>query len=491
MYRVAGCATLAMLLLPFGREHREPAVRERAAGTAHYASPTGRAFAGGTRERPWDLATALSGAGGRVQPGDTVWLLGGRYIGNRFTTELRGTPTARITFRQVPGQRAIIDGRLLARGAYLDFWGFEITQSSPLANPDIQLLDARTDHGRFINLVLHDANTHGLNFWTPGIDAELYGCIVYNNGTHENLDHGVYVHNETGVKRLIDNVFFNNYARGIQVYASRNNSRLQNVHVEGNMSFNNGTISAKSTRVNLLFNAQVPVESMSAVDNLLFFSTGVGGINARIGSAPQRYRKLIFRRNYLVGGRVGMELAREWENAIVDTNTVVALDGRTVAATSGATRSYRWEANRYMVNAASLAWIHDGLRLDFDSWRSRTGLGGTDRAGEPEPDQARVFVRPNKYERGRAHIAIVNYRRQPSVSVDVSGVLGIGDRFAIRNVQDLWGPAVVEGTYSGGAIRLPMTGVEPPAPVGRTPPQRAPRTGPLFDVFLLTSEPRR
>jgi hypothetical protein len=489
MLRVVAAAGLAVVAIASNREHGTPSELAPQTGRAYYVSPDGRASADGTRDRPWDLATAMAGAGGRVQPGDTVWLRAGRYVGDDFTTHLRGTAGARITFRQFPGERATIDGRLLARGAYLDFWGFEITQSNPLAKPEQQLLDGRTDYGRYINLVLHDANTHGVNFWTPGVDAELYGCIIYNNGTHENLDHGVYVHNEAGTKRLADNVFFNNYARGIQVYASRRNPHLRNVHAEGNISFNNGTISMASTRVNLLFNAQAPVEGMSAVDNLLFFSPGVGGINIRAGREAQPYRGLVLRKNYLVGGKIGIEMGREWQAAIVDSNTIVGLAGTTLVRTVGAASSYRWTANRYVADPASKAWNHGDRRLRFTAWRSESGLGATDRAGEPLPAQPVVFVRPNKYERGRAHIAVVNFPTRTSVQVDLTGMLGPGDRYEIRNVQDLWGPPVVSGTFAGAAITIPMAGVEPPAPVGRTTPSRAPRTAPLFDVFLLTRAP--
>src|SRR5213078_3276221 len=59
--------------------------------------------------RPWNLATALSGGNGKVQPGDTVWLRGGTYAG-QFRSTLTGTAAAPIVVRQYPGERAIIDG---------------------------------------------------------------------------------------------------------------------------------------------------------------------------------------------------------------------------------------------------------------------------------------------------------------------------------------------------------------------------------------------
>ena len=453
-----------------------------------YAGPAGGSSGAGTRASPWDLQTALSGAGGTVQPGDTVWIRGGRYEGINFTTALVGTAAARITFRAYPGERATIDGRLLARGAYLDFWGLEIMQSAPLTHPDVQLLDIRTDHGRFINLVLHDANTHGANLWTPGVDAELYGSIIYNNGTHENLDHGVYVHNDTGTKRVTDNVFFNNYARGIQVYASHNNDVLRNVVAEGNIAFNNGTISARSSRVNLLFNAQTPVEGMAAVDNLLFFSSGTDGVNLSAGKFPQRYRDLVVRGNVLAGGEAGLELGQAWSSVMVERNVVVVEDGAIAARITGGdlARAYRWRDNSYHARAEAKAWAFDGTRYPLAQWRAHTGLAAADRV-LPRPTSPLVVVRPNRFEAGRAHVAVVNYTGLPSVDVSVRGILREGDRYVVQNVQDLWGAPAASGIYRGGdRISLPMRGVTPPRPLGRRTPREPVRTGPRFDVFLLS-----
>jgi hypothetical protein len=454
-------------------------------------APAGTSAARGTRDDPWSLAWALAGAAGRVRPGDTVWLLDGVYPGTEFRTDLHGTAAARITFRQYPGVRATIDGRLLARGAYLDFWGFEIMQSDPLAHPEIQLLDARTDHGRFINLVLHDANTHGVNFWTPGVDAELYGCIVYNNGTHENLDHGTYVHNDSGVKRIVDNVFFANYARGIQVYASAANHALRNVHVEGNVSFNNGTISRRSTRVNLLISARARTEGMTAVDNMLFFSDGTGS-NIRLGHySPSFNGDVVVQDNYAAGGAVGLEMPVRWDRAAVEGNTWLG-SGEMVRLANGrepAPPTLRWRDNRYGKDAGAPAWRVGTRRHDFAGFRRATGLGTDDQVLGPAPFTPRVFVRPNRYEAGRAHIVIYNWDRRPVVAVNVAGVLHPGDRYEVRNVQALFDPPLTRGTYTGAVatIDVPMQGVTPPAPAGRGRWARpAPRTGPDFDVFLLT-----
>ena len=106
------------------------------------------------------------------------------------------------------------------------------------------------------------------------------------------------------------------------------------------------------------------------------------------------------------------------------------------------------------------------------------------------PRATKVVVRPNPYEAGRAHIIVYNWAKQPSVSVDLSGVLAAGDRYEVRNVQDLFAAPVASGTMTGTSLSIPMQGVAPPAPVGlRSSP--APKTGPEFDTFVVTRVPTR
>jgi len=455
-------------------------------GHGYHVAPTGQAAAAGTAADPWDLATALAGAGGRVHPGDTVWLGAGLYRG-RFQTALRGEPDAPIVFRQAPGVRATIDGTLRADGAHLVFWGFEITQSDPLGD-DFYGLQANASHSRYINLVIHDVGTQGVSFWNPGVDAELYGCIVYNNGSHENLDHGVYVHNEEGTKRLRDNVFFNNYARGIQVYASRRNPGIRGVRVEGNVAFNNGTIAERSTPVNLLLSAPVPTDDVAGIDNLLYYA-GDDGINIRVGNyTAQSNRRLELRGNYAAGGRIGLQMDHPWDHAVVRGNTFIGSGTLVRTGGPGLEARYDWGDNRYGGrDPASKAWRHDSVSGSFTAWRAASGLGAGDTVWGGPPRVAHVVVRPNAYEPGRGLIVVYNWGRDSSVAVDVSAILAPGDSFALRNVQDLWGPAVASGTYAGERLAVPMDGVVPPPPIGRATPRAAPRTGPLFDVFLLTT----
>lgn len=420
-----------------------PPVQSYYVAPAPRGTPSGR----GTSERPWDLATALAGAGGRIQPGDTVWLTQGRYPG-AYATQLRGAPGRLIVFRQQRGARATIDGTLRADGAYLAFWGFEIMQSNPVSGR--YGLEARTNNGLFINLIIHDAGTMGVSFWTPGEGAELYGCIVYNNGTHESFDHGVYVHNERGTKRLADNVIFNNLAYGIHAYAGPRNPPQRNIWIQGNIAFNNGTISRRyRAKGNILVGGEVPVSGVDVSSNYLYYS-GPEGVNLRLGYARLSNDDVIVRGNYLWGGETGLWFG-EWRRAQVDGNTIGGVK-RPIA----------------------------GVLQLFE----RGNL--VQQAGRV-PSTPAVFVRPNRYERGRASIVAYNFRRSAQLKADLRGVLNPGDAYELRSVQDVFGAPLARGTYSGDSIPLPTSDpVTVALPIGR-PTAAPPITRPTFDVFLLTT----
>ncbi len=455
--------------------------------------PTGTPGGDGSRGRPWDLATALAGGRGTVQPGDTIWLLGGVYAG-RFDGTLTGTSAAPIVVRQFPGERATIDGNLHVHGAYAIYWGFEITQSNPVANAN-DALETYGPNCKFINLIVHDAGKQGMSFWEDAGTSELYGSIFYNSGTHENFDHGVYAASEGGEKWIVDNIVFDNLAYGIHVYVGSRHPFLSNVHVRGNTAFNTGAISRDGFQnANVLVGGDVRTEHMTADSNMLYFP-GTAGRNLRLGMPRGDNRDIVVRGNYVAGGAVTL-LMNGWATAeVVDNEFVGAadiVDLSTRGEGGGSLAAHTWRGNTYMRDPAARAWRYQGAAYDFPAWEKVTGLGTTGVAtggsgGEGKaPTTPRVFVRPNKYEPGRATIVVFNWGRQPSVRVDVSRAVRVGARYELRNVQNLFGAPVLSGLYGGGSIEIPMTGVEPPRPVGRPAPPLA-RTGPAFDVFILNS----
>ncbi len=458
--------------------------------------PYGTFTGNGTDSAPWDLATALAGGhGNTIHAGDTVWMRVGTYSGS-FQTTLSGQPGTPIVFRGYPGERATINGSLAAQGSDLTFWGFEIMQTNPLNIVD-RVLEANTVNGRFVNLVLHDAGFSGVSMAAgSGSGVELYGCIVYNNGFRDNIDHGIYAHNSTtGTKYITDNVFFNNFARGIQIYEG-GDSLIRNFDVEGNVSFNNGTIAGgASSQINLLISAPVVISGIVAKNNLLYFSPGTDGVQLRLGNydtsdSANYNRSIDIEGNYAAGGNTGLEMQYQWAQATILNNTFVGTSATDVVHTGGPTANlYQWSGNVYYRDPAAAAWHHDTTGYDFTDWKTATGLGASDNALAGTPGANWLFVRPNKYEAGRGFVVIYNFASQNPVGVDISGIVATGALYEIRNVQNVYGAAVASGTYSGGTVSIPMNGVAPPKPIGRTAPSSAPRTGPNFDVFLVTSTP--
>src|SRR5438093_12764244 len=167
-----------------------------------------------------------------VTPGSTIWLRGGRYTGGSdragFRSNLTGTADAPIVVRQFPGERAIVTNSLDVRGSYAWFWGFEVTSARQAATgTDYEYLvgaHAGTAN-RLRNLVIHDGPNTGVASFTPlytsASQTTIYGCLIYNNGTHVNLDHGLYLQNDvaTGTVTVTDNIVFNNEAFGLHIYS--------------------------------------------------------------------------------------------------------------------------------------------------------------------------------------------------------------------------------------------------------------------------------
>ena len=451
----------------------------------YYAAPSGSINGDGTSGSPWDLATALAGGNGTVRAGDTVWLRGGTYSGE-FTSTLTGTARSPIIVRALPGQRATIDGRLSVFGADAVYWGLELMQSDPVANGQ-DALDASGPSKKFIDLVIHDAGKQGFSFYDAGGVSELYGSIIYNNGTHESLDHGVYAANDAGAKYIRDNIVFNNLAYGIHVFATTDHSVLADVHAEGNVTFNNGSISSLGmVKSNLLMGGDVPTRKMHALNNRLYFAAGATGSNARFGVAGQSNEDVEVRDNYTVGGGTGLQL-ESWQTATVENNTWVGPEDM-VFLTTGTAPGYTWGGNTWYRDPAAAAWRYQESPYTFAAWRTATGLGASDQTSSVGPSGQTVFVQANRYESGRAHVVVYNWSGAATALVDVSGLLQPGDHYQLHNAQDIFGAPVATGTYDGHPVAVSMAGVEPPVPLGRST-ATPPKTAPFFDVFVLTRTP--
>jgi hypothetical protein len=441
------------------------------------------------------LQTALSGG---ISPGDTLWVRGGTYRGT-FHSWLNGTAAEPIIVRGYPGERVIIDtgdssGHAIeARGSYTWFWDLVITNSSSRSNSGdndrkrgdgVMTGSAESEGIRFINLIIYDTGG-SVDLWDEANDLELYGCIIYNNGWQgddRGHGHAIYMQNKSGEHRIIDNIIFHQFGYGIHAYGSSSAS-LKGFNIEGNIVFNNGTLSNDTSWPNLLVGGGTPAERVTIRNNFVYHSPGLK-TSVQLDLNSTQNKDITLQGNYFAGGARTFSF-RKWEQVQMRDNTLVGRDTlvRLRPLDSSYTDNYDWDDNAYYGGGGSPFRDKDN-GVDFAGWQQGTGFDSNSTYSDSLPASADVFVRPNRYEEGRANIVVYNWPQQSDVAVDVSGVLNNGDSYAVYHVYDLFGTPVASGTYDGSSISLPMSGKTPPQPAGGwvgTPPT----SGPEFNAFVL------
>jgi hypothetical protein len=458
-------------------------------GGQWYVSPNGTSSGNGSISQPWSLATALAHPSS-VGPGDTIWLRGGTYgTGANVSSNLRGTASSPIIVRQYPGERATINGGLTINGSDTWYWGFEVTNltggSRYSTRPEgVVVFGPRT---RVINLVIHDTN-QGISLWRPAVDAEAYGNVIYHNGneaTDRGHGHGIYTQNETGTKKIHENVVFNQFGWGLHAYGS-DSAFVRNYDVRGNISFNNGSASLHDNlNDNILFTVGSSMDNIRLEQNYTYHTPSRNDGSSRLawqGGGP--HGGVVANGNYWIGGQSAIEV---WNWASVEFRNNVAYSQNSTVNTLGTqqgqnSRSYAFNnntyygLNRFGVNTSTGDW---------NAFRSSTGVDSAGTFTSGRPTGVWKFARPNQYEPGRGHVVIYNWDLASTVAVDLSGILPAGSAYEIRNAQNYFAAPVATGTYSGGIVSLPMTGLSVAPVLGSGGFLQPAPTGPEFAVFVV------
>ena len=446
----------------------------------YFAAPQGTSAGDGSLSAPWDLPTALSGAG-PVAAGDTVWITSGDYpLEHSLVSTLTGSPHRPITVRAIPGQAARLDcapasrrtpgvSCLEIRGSHTWYRGLEIwnsrkrrtaTATGSAADPRGTGVHGRSGLGvKLIHLRIHDVGTALFESQPSGL--EIYGLVAYHNGwdgPDRSHGPGVYIRNRSTYppKRIEDSVVFENYRQGLQGFGSIENV-FSRFLVAGNVWFNNG-VGRDGFHRNLMFgNAGADHVDNIFLRNVTFYSNGAGAGENRLAEAG--CRGLTLAENVFAHGpaRTALMVGPCREVSAVDNITL----GR--AQIAGLPLCKAFPENRC-----------------FDANR---------------PSGVWVWVRPDRYEPTRALVIILNWDRLPLVQVDLSLFAPpLGSVIEMRSIQNLDGPraAVI---YRGPPIPVLMSGWGVAPMVGR-PHYRPPSTLPEFGVFELRvrrrgSSPRR
>jgi hypothetical protein len=492
MRRLAALSAVVLLVGACQRASHE--ILPPGSHVGYYVATDGTSGGDGSTDNPWDMPTALSGAGGAIQPGDTVWVRGGTYFAP-FTSSLNGDASASIIVRAYPGERAIIDGKdvpsngteiLTVDGSFTVFWGLEIinsaTQRTDTRHSGEYLRNAQ--NVKLVNLIIHDTGM-GVFGEPDARNCEVYGAIIYNGGwqtaTRSN-GHAMYMKGDAaGTKIIRNSIMFDMFGLGFHAYADAGTGPIDNITLEGNIIFNAGTLSDIYTSSNILFGGEDAADNITIHNNYTYFSPGLGSGGARLGYTSTTNGGFTFTGNYIVGGAPVIEV-RFWNGGTVQGNVVAGAG--TLVSFVDASAGYNWTNNTYYRDSTQAAWRFGSTAYSLPAWRTASGLGGGDK-GIGASGTTSISVIPNSYEQGRANIVVYNWGNQTTAQISVGGILASGDHYEVRNVQALFGAPVVSGTYTGGgSISVPLDGVTPTPPIGGSPAGPV-KTGPEFNAFLL------
>jgi len=457
----------------------------RTTGAEFFATPQGTAQGNGSHLLPWDIVTALAdntktqSVNNVVKPGDTVWLRGGTYgTGSNWlvTSKLIGTSNQPIILRQYSGERAVVDGGISAQGAWTTFWGFEIMNSSTNRSvttdyrpPGINLLGL--GH-KCINLIIHDVGHPGIGAWeNVGDGGEIYGCILWGNGIYS-ADPGwngaprgsaIYAQNANGSRYISDVISFKNFTAGMKAYTEQ--SHAEGFNIIGNVSFEN---CSGGYEINAIHH--------SITNAVLVNNIGYNNGQCWFGWADQtNHTHLLLANNTFVNEIIGGTywypfMLANWVNLTMTNNVFVLTTTSSAKDTAlfwrlyQGTGTYIFDHNTYHGN---------GWAGGFDGWNINNSrktfaqiqaigweTNGTYHVNLPTGNVA--VLRANKYERGRAHLVVLNWLTNISTSVDISSVgLQSGERYEVRDVQDYLATPALSATYDAThpviSVRLNLT----------------------------------
>jgi hypothetical protein len=429
-------------------------------GAEYFVASDAKGGGDGSAQAPWKIDFALSRRNGKPRSGDTVWVRGGTYDtgASGLTISLSSAdPERPIVVRNYRNERTILQGAFDVRAVNLWLWGLEITDS-PSSQPGYGLSEG--GNLKLINCLIHNKGGSG-GIGQQVRNAEFYGCVLLNVGSYDAQQkkcygNTLYCQNRTAERNyILDNVVANGFLEGINIY-SGGTTPINNFSVHGNIAFGNGHCGGR----NLLVGSDIDCEGLLVANNVFYQPANANNITLCYGTGLARapvFRHNIFNGGALFQGNLGrMEFVG---NQMFGGEFTLRVPAGQDAA------EYMFENNRFY--GARVV----GVKSPKDQFLNMPAEGTL------------VFLRTNRYERGRANLGVFNWAKAPTVDVDLSQVgLTNGEPFEVRVVQDYLGSRIV-ATNDGSALRLPMTGW--PVMQPRKPRVAVPTTFPEFGAFVI------
>jgi hypothetical protein len=329
--------------------------------TDYVVSPTGSDTNSGTADSPWQT---LQHAADSVQPGDSVTVLPGEYVGFELTTS--GTVDSPISFAAANG--AIIDqhnphtpdGINLEGASFVMIEGFTVT-----GMPRTGIRAVQDKGARIFDNHIDQSHVWGiLTGFAEDVDIE------HNTVIGSIQQHGIYVGNSAPNPIIRDNVVAENHDCGIQINSDvtqGGSGIITGALVSGNIIFNNGVGGGAAINFD-------GVQKSTIQNNLIYNNHSAGiAIYRHDGAAPPRD-------DVIVNNTILMSENARWAISIVDGssniyvgNNIVLTRSKRVGAISVSDDSKVGFESDYNAIADRLSADGGDSTLSLQDWQQSTG----------------------------------------------------------------------------------------------------------------------
>ncbi|MEB2778079.1 T9SS type A sorting domain-containing protein [Algoriphagus sp. D3-2-R+10] len=481
-----------------------------------YVSPSGSSSnSGSSVMEAWSLSFAL-GATSPLSPGDSLILADGVYPGN-YISEVNGSAANPIKIMAMTTGKAIIDigingaagSGIIVNGNNTWFIGIHVTSSDAIRQSDDSNGNAPVtyesgiavygNNNKLINCWVYNVVGGGLELWRSGLNLEVYGCIIFNNGSQDALrghGHGMYIQHDdiNSPKQIVNNFVFQNASQGINIYTT--NPVNRGMIIDRNVSFNTGVIANFNPILfrpphNLTIGSKNNVSSEVEVRDNMFYSDLQGGrlepsqvSNVTLGRTYFPNANLKFLENKVYGGRNQVEFLST-SNLEFRKNLLFKISGKFFELL-GSDKTYtkaNWNSNTY-VNFSSNTSIFDGL--SFTDWKKTYGFDSDSQLFSVAQKPIETLVVQNKYVPNQYYVTILNLSNQEIIDLDFSeyGITD-GQDYVIRDVQNPFDQEQrVVAKTNGNMIPFPMNWTKSLQPKGNMPHQ-VKHTDKTFGTFIL------
>jgi hypothetical protein len=481
-----------------------------------YASPNGlNGNSGLSPEQAWNLTFALSDLSS-LTAGDSLILLDGTYKGN-FEINKSGTADKPIFILPANEGKAFLDVAknrtngvgLTLKGNHIWVIGLQITSSAVIrrseeSNGFASVLSESGiavygDNVKLINCWVYDVVGGGLDLWRSGLSLEVYGSVIFNNGSQDltrGTGHGMYIqHDRPDQPKVIENNFvFQNASQGINIFTTTPEN--SGIIVRNNVSFNTGAIATFNAMLfrpphNLTIGSQSNVSFEMDVKSNLFYTDLQGGrlspsgiSNVSLGRAYFPNRNITFTDNIIYGGRYQVEL-QPVQGLNLERNRFYNIHGDFfgILADYSSFENVTWDANSFF-NLPNFPKPFNGLT--FDEWKLTTGFDSKSNLELSVSSTIESVVTQNKYDPSRFHVSILSFSDSETIALDFSQFGTFKDQeYSIRDIQNPFDSnQISSGVFNGSSIPFPMNWTKSLQPKGNMPFQVT-HTDRSFGTFLL------